>query len=287
MKSFSTLLFLTLGSIVSLRGARAADGGNNLSFGLLNGATDFFTPIKEGWDQKCKDLDVTCYYRVPNGTDECAVAIDVREMIELGVNGIALKPCTTDLDAMRALIDEAAAAGVPVVTFDSDVPNSTRAAYVGTDQVFMGRTMATLLRQLRPDGGRYAIVGPKEGRLDGFTEEIMKYNNRDDRAHWFEVQRNFSLEGLEYMEQMENYALLNPTAMITMIQTPMRHPNWTDFVDAHRHQGITYIGTDGSYYQLEYLNRRYVDGLVGQLPYEMGTESLQVRTLERTVLIVS
>jgi hypothetical protein len=35
----------------------------------------------------------------------------------------------------------------------------------------------------------------------------------------------------------------------------------------HRHRNITYIGADGSDFQLAYLDRRYVDGLVGQLPW--------------------
>ena len=127
-------------------------------------------------------------------------------------------------------------------------------------------------------------------RVEGFMEEIMKNNDRDDRAHWHAVERNFALEGLEPMERMELYAPLNPTAMITTYQTPMRHPNWTDFVDVNRHRNITYVGTDGSDYQLSYLSRRYVDGLVGQLPFEFGSESLQALydlvttgTLEKTV----
>ena len=55
----------------------------------------------------------------------------------------------------------------------------------------------------------------------------------------------------------------------------MRYENWTQLVDKHRHRGITYIGTDGSDYQLSYLHRKYVDGLIGQLPYEFGSISVQ------------
>jgi len=69
---------------------------------------------------------------------------------------------------------------------------------------------------------------------------------------------------------------LNPTAMATMYQTPMRSPNWTDFIDYNRHRNITIVGTDGSPYQIDYLNRRYVDGLVGQLPYDFGAISTDV-----------
>jgi len=213
-------------------------------------------------------------------------AITMREFIEFGVNGIALKPACNE-SFVADLVDMALAEGIPTVHFDSDNPNSTRAAYVGTDQVFLGRTMAKLLRQLRPEGGTFCIIGEKEGRVDGFVEEITKHNGREDRSQWTAISPKIERRSCDdgdgddcgdaaYWEQMDSYARLNVTAMITIVQSPMRHPNWTDFVDLHRHRNITYIGTDGADYQLDYLDRRYVDGLVGQLPYEMGTESLQV-----------
>src|SRR3569623_1770460 len=78
------------------------------------------------------------------------------------------------------------------------------------------------------------------------------------------------------MDQMAQYAALNPTGMVFMYQTPMRDPNWTQFVDDNRFRNITYIGTDAADYQLDYLNKRYVDGLVGQMPYEIGVTALKV-----------
>jgi len=77
---------------------------------------------------------------------------------------------------------------------------------------------------------------------------------------------------------MDRAARLRPDAMIFFKQSPMKISNYTDFVDYYRSDGkeTTYIGTDGEDFQLSYLNRRYVDGLVGQLPFEMGSRSVQV-----------
>lgn len=249
-----------------------------LSFGLLNGGSAYFEPIPAGFLAKCQSLGVTCYTRVSNGSIPCAEErrAAVNDFLALNVSGIAMKPCgDANREEMLALLEETS---VPIVTFDSDVPDSSRIAYVGTDNWFLGRTMARLLRQLRPEGGTYATILRKTGRTEGFVEEIEKYNDRNDRGHWHEVERNFSLEGKETdnMYLLESYAQLNPDAIITMTQSPMRHPNWTEFVDRHRHQNITFIGADGADYQLSYLNRRYVDGLVGQLPYEIGSVSFNV-----------
>ena len=58
----------------------------------------------------------------------------------------------------------------PIVTFDYDDPDRTnyRIAHVGTDQEILGRTLARLLRQQRPEGGTFGLVGRKEGLTEGF-----------------------------------------------------------------------------------------------------------------------
>lgn len=280
MKSLFSLLFAS-GWVAALCNATE----HNLTFGLINGGSVFFDPVRLGWEDKCKEVGVTCHYRTTANLDTedcncgCVREILVNEFLSMEnvtFDGIAMKPCD-DHARLIPLINNLVDAGIPVVTLDSDSPGSRRAAYVGTDNVFLGRTMARLLRQLRPEGGTFAMIGSKVGRDDGFLEEITKYNDRADRAHWYPVERNFAVaDTVDHMDTMQRDALRNPSAIITMSQSPMRHPNWTDFVDANRFRNITYIGTDGADYQLSYLDRRYVDGLIGQLPYEMGQVSLQV-----------
>ena len=251
----------------------------NLTFGLLNGGSEYFEPVEDGWLDMCNKLGVTCHYRVsPSGPCEDSRTEIVHEFLALGVNGIAMKPCKAEKVAenMTGMVDYAWERGVPIVTFDSDIPHTKRVAYVGTDNEFLGRTMARLLRQLRPEGGTFAVIGDKEERNGAFREEIMIYNDRKNRPHWYELP-TIELDERDsegYLRQMEAYALQNLTAMLIMLQTPMRHPNWKDFVD--RYRNTTYIGVDGAQYQLDYLNQRYVDGLVGQLPYEIGSVSAQV-----------
>ena len=108
----------------------------------------------------------------------------------------------------------------------------------------MGRTLARLLQQLHPEGGTYALVGLRPERVAAFEGEITKHNSYPGRAHWHEVHRDFERYNGSRADilhtEMERYGQLHPTAIVTLIQTPMRHPNWTDFVAAH--PGITFIG---------------------------------------------
>jgi len=249
-------------------------------FGIINSNSSFFEDVQVGWNEACQRLGVTCYYyssgETINDRDPCARREDwLEELANLNVDGIAFKPCGASRTDPILTDFRKKHPAIPIVTFDSDTDDkSLRVANIGTDNVFLGRTLAKLLRQLRPGGGTWAFLGDKTPRINGFNQEITRYNDDEDRNEiWTEIERNFSLDGLDYLEQMEAYATLLPDAFVALVQSPMRIDNWTQFVDAHH--DITYIGTDGSDFQLDYLSRGYVDGLVGQQPHEMGSKSLE------------
>jgi ABC-type sugar transport system substrate-binding protein len=264
-----------------------ASGGRPLRFGIVNTGSPALAAVQQGWNQSCRDAGVVCYYAVSDGETCLEPRLSIlREYVGMQLDGIAAKPC--DDDAVRQLFEEASALGIPVVTFDSDVENSTREAYVGTDNHFVGATLARQLRQLRPEGGSYCLVGSKEERVAGFREVISKYNNRAGSiGKWSEVAQNESAMDWEkaanWTALLEHCARRNPTAIVMVYQSPMRDAAaWEAFARANRWRNITTIGVDASDYQLDYLNRRLVDGLVGQLPYEIGELALQL-LLERAV----
>jgi ABC-type sugar transport system substrate-binding protein len=252
-----------------------------LRFGILNTGSPASAAVQRGWNQSCRDAGAVCYYAVSDGETCLEPRLTIlRDYLEMGLDGIAVKPC--DDDAIRDLFEEAAGLGIPVVTFDSDVENSTRDAYLGTDNYFMGATLARQLRQHRPEGGTYCLVGSKEERVRGFRHVISRYNNRTGSlGKWSEIPQHPKAMEWELAKNwtalLEHCANHNPTGMVLVYQSPMRDPvGWETFVRTNRWRNITMIGVDASDYQLDYLNRRLVDGLVGQLPYEIGQVALQV-----------
>ncbi|KAL3938240.1 MAG: hypothetical protein SGARI_001818 [Bacillariaceae sp.] len=106
----------------------------------------------------------------------------------------------------------------------------------------------------------------------------MKDNNRTDRAHWYPTEEIPHENGaFGYTNSMQYYhEQTNTSAIVSFKQTPMKNENWTKMVDAARAKGITYLGVDSADYQLEYLNQEYVDGLVGQSQWGMGTKMVKV-----------
>eukprot|EP00977_Amphora_coffeiformis_P009575 scaffold2205_cov167-Amphora_coffeaeformis.AAC.1 len=270
------------------------DNDNEISLALLVGSSDFFFPIIRGFNESCQEKQEDLQ-RMPNGNNKLSCHIHefvgtcqerlldlqslVGDYLPSGLSGLAMNTGCKEpefVDYMRSLTTSSVSP-LSLVTYQKDLPRETgRVAYVGTDGEQMGRTLARLLRQLHPEGGTCAVVAPRrEDTTNAFLAEIFKYNHLPGRPHWHLVAPLKNVTADEYYEQVQNYSLLNPTAIVTLQQTPMRHPNWTTLVKEHRHRNITYIGTDAADFQLDYLQRGYADGLVGQMPYEIGAACFQ------------
>jgi len=145
----------------------------------------------------------------------------------------------------------------------------------------LGRTLAKLLRQLRPKGGKFGFLGRKVGRNEGFREEITRFNNRTGWGNWDEIEADddyyVEKNGKENMwiDLMQYFADRDATAMVAVVSSPLQHPNYTQFVDENRDKNITYIGSVGQDEELHLLHELHVDGLIGQLTFEMGSNAAQ------------
>jgi hypothetical protein len=68
-------------------------------------------------------------------------------------------------------------------------------SYIGSDQEFLGRTTARVLKQLDPDGGKYAFVMQWESasglrQRKGFNDEMADApSDQEDRPRWNEIER--------------------------------------------------------------------------------------------------
>jgi hypothetical protein len=221
-----------------------------LRFALINGNSDFFAPIASGFFKRCQELGIEAVNRTNTKVRGNSTAtIDATEHIEQliddeyedilygyegPIDGIAFEPWLEGIEGrderLVELVQEAYDRGIPSVTIDGDIENSTRVAYVGTDQEFMGATMARTGRQLVPDGGTYAIIHGKEGRDEGLMNELSRFEDENGNKLWTLV--NLTFDDVEELKNycevtydlrrdhrkcyMEMYAEANVTAMFFM-----------------------------------------------------------------------
>ncbi|PQP80749.1 sugar ABC transporter substrate-binding protein [Paenibacillus sp. PCH8] len=135
-----------------------------------------------------------------NAPDEANTEQQIRimeNMIKQNVDGIAISP--VDATALTPVINKAQAAGIPVITFESDAPSSHRTAYVGADNYRTGRQFAMTTTKLLNNQGMILVENGLEDmqglqqRLNGFIDYIsnetaieildVKYNQgNEDRA---------------------------------------------------------------------------------------------------------
>ena len=121
----------------------------------------FFDQARDG----CKKAEAdsggkfTCEYIGPgeHGGGEEQVQV-VNDLIAKRVDGIAVSP--SNAAAMGSTLRQAKEAGIPVLTWDSDLlekDKALRIAYVGTKNYDIGVNLAKIVQQIKPQGGTICI----------------------------------------------------------------------------------------------------------------------------------
>ena len=115
----------------------------------------------------------------PPNEDGAVQAQRIAEAANSGANAILLS--ASDAGKVRGAVNEAVDRGVPVMTFDSDVPDSKRFSFYGGDDVKMGtQVMDELAKQLGGKGKIAIIAGNQnapnlQARVRGVREAAAKF----------------------------------------------------------------------------------------------------------------
>ena len=275
---------IVLGTIATLFLGGTAIAQDNYTFAVVPKAMNnpFFDLTRDGCEARASELgNVTCLYIGPVEHEATTQAQIIEDLITQGVDGLAIS--VSDIAAATTVIDRATAAGIAVVTFDSDAPDSTRTAYVGTDNKLFGMDLGKLLLQVAPDGGTYGMISGGAAapnlalRVDGVREALAGSN-------WTEVPGSptFSNDDIALaVQQMGDLKTANPDlkAIVPVGGWPMFAPDgWKNFVDQYKADvdsgALALVVADTLPQQLQLLKEGYAHGLVGQRPYEMGVKSM-------------
>lgn len=116
----------------------------------------FFEPVGVAAEKFAKE----------NGWDVTVKAptkFDVQQQIEIMENLIAMKVDgigigATDPKALAPYVDKAVDAGIKVITFETDTPDSKRMAYMGTDNYLAGRHLAYALASALSNKGKVLML---------------------------------------------------------------------------------------------------------------------------------
>jgi D-xylose transport system substrate-binding protein len=96
---------------------------------------------------------------------------DIRTMIEQGVEALVILP--VDREAILPAIDMAAEAGIPVISYDRLIEDD-RVFYITFDNVGVGRIIAAIVRQVKPEGNYVILKGDPADANVGFLRQGME-----------------------------------------------------------------------------------------------------------------
>ena len=171
----------------------------------------FFSQVEEGIRQKTSELaeygiSVCVEYGDYDDPEHQNLILD--KMAADGVDGLALCGFTTENVARK--IGELSDMGIPVVTVNTDVPNSKRIAYVGSDYEKSGRVAGSLMRMVTGGQGNIGVfIGSRNilchtMRLNGFRTYLAEHarelhiakviENNDDDFLSFSLMRELLMD---------------------------------------------------------------------------------------------
>jgi ribose transport system substrate-binding protein len=165
----------------------APAGGKHLKIALIakSSTNPVFLSARTGAEAAAKELGaknnitIEIAWMTPPQEDGQVQAQRIAQAVNEGANAILLS--CSDAGKLTGAINDAVARGVPVMTFDSDAPESKRFAFYGVDDIDTGKKVMTELNTLMNGKGKIAILAGNQNapnlrkRVEGVQQEAAKH----------------------------------------------------------------------------------------------------------------
>jgi ribose transport system substrate-binding protein len=281
-----TLKTLLLAGIASVLLVRAAPAADTFRFAVVPKAMNnpYFDLARDGCAKRAKELgNVECIYRGPVEHEPASQVQIIQDLITQGVDGMAIS--VPDADVAVNVIKQARDAGIAVITFDADSPKSARQAYIGTDNVEMGRELGRQLMQRQPKPGMY-ITQSGGPAAENLNERLRGLNEVLSKAGWKIAPGSPSYcndDAALANQQLSDQLTANPNAdaVVPIGGWALFAPEaYKAFVNANRARydsgKLFLIMPDTLRVEVELLQQGYAQVLVGQRPFEMGEKAMDM-----------
>lgn len=235
----------------------------------------YWQMVKEGADEAGKENNAIVEYTGPLQTSISEHILYIDEAISSKVDGIitqGLNPAQ-----MTGIINKAVQHGIPVITIDTDAPDSERAAYVGTNNYQAGMEAGLALAKAMDGKANVGIIigsnvsANQQERVSGFKAALKNYPNIKIAA--IEVSDISQIQAAEktfdiYREHPDVDAFFGASALDALGIASITPSKLTKrpFI----------IGFDDLPDTLTLIKEDQIDETVAQQPYLMGYKSVQL-----------
>ena len=165
----------------------AAASGKKITIAMIGKSSNnpVFLAARTGAEAAAKDLSaknnmsIEIAWLTPPQEDGEVQAQRIRQAVNDGASAVLI--AASDAGKVTGAINDAVDRGVPVMTFDSDAPQSKRFAYYGVDDLKTGQMMMAELATQLGGKGRVAILAGNQNapnlqrRVQGARDEAKKH----------------------------------------------------------------------------------------------------------------
>jgi len=165
----------------------SAPAGRGLKIAMIakSSTNPVFLSARTGAEAAAKDLSqkhgipIEIAWLTPPGEDGQVQAQRIAQAVNEGASAVLIS--CSDAGKVTGAINDAVGRGVPVMTFDSDAPQSSRFAFYGVDDVKTGEAVMRELAPLMGGKGKVAILAGNQNapnlrnRVAGVKKEATKY----------------------------------------------------------------------------------------------------------------
>lgn len=154
-------------------------GGLDEKYVMVNflSGIDYWKNVLKGFEDAAETLNVSVEYRGATQYDAQEEVIVLEQVIARKPSGIAVS--AIDSEVLNDAIQKAVEAGIPVVMFDADAPNSKAYSFIGTNNYEAGVTAARQMADMAGGKGQIGIITHPnqlnhQQRTTGFKETIER-----------------------------------------------------------------------------------------------------------------
>jgi len=262
------------GGTASAANAGASSKATQTYVFVSNNTAQYWKVAEAGVEQAGRDLRVNASVQMPANANSVDQKNIIQAQIARGINGIAISP---NDPANQTDLLNSVASQMPLVTVDSDAPQSNRACYVGTDNHELGMKVGKLIEQVLPNGGTIMMF---IGRTDA--------QNAHDRIQGIKDElKGSKIQILGIKTDEADQAKAKSNAQDTIA----RYPNIGCLVGLYSYDGpaivsavqsagkagkLPIVCTDAAQGTLDAIKQGYIKATVAQQPFMMGYRSIEI-----------
>ena len=230
----------------------------------------YWKTVDTGFEKAAADYGVTAVLNGPETLDPNAELAAFRQAVARKPNGILVS--VADAALFREDINSAIAAGIPVITVDSDAPTSARLYFIGTNNIAAGRLGGKrLVEKLNGKGNVVFFTYPDQPnlaeRLEGYEDEISGHPGikiidvvdiKGDAGNAFDAAQKYVIK--TGPDKIDAFVCLE-SASGKAVAEVLKRANATD---------RTIIAMDVDKETLQLIGDGSIEATISQKPYTMG-----------------